>query len=255
LNRWNTREIFFYFTLANAITHDPNVDHLINYLYDSFIINKQEDIESCLKNAKLFHENLSKPPLLRTHYSNCDYFNRTNTWYLYIDDYKWHEYKWSLWYIKNWNNVISKNDFQRVFYSKKTHHILANNSTLLFDRLLEMVEKENLEQLNEGYISFLDYVPNDYDLTNHLTTPLLDLFYKVKPFIIVDYQNIQTRLDKAKTLSKVNILKYSNIFTKGYLEEIFAIISDDFHTELINWHEKNLVLLSKYNFDITPYKL
>jgi hypothetical protein len=257
LNRWHTKEIWFYYILAQAMTPNPNVDHLVDYLHDAFIennkINNQEDIDSCLKNAKLFHESLIKPPLLRTHYSNCDYFNTSNTWLLYLDDIKWFEYRWCLWYIKNWNNTILKKDFGRVIYSHKTYRVMENISTMSYDKLLELIESKNLEQLPEGYITFLKFVPSDYDLTDYLDNSLSDLFEKIKPTIPLQYENIKSKHSTANTLTKVNILNYSDIFTKGYLENIFEITSDEFHTNLIDWHEKNLSLMSSYGFDTTPY--
>ena len=53
--------------------------------------------------------------------------------------------------------------------------------------------------------------------------------------------------------NQVNIIKYSNLFDKGYLEDMFDIESDDFHTKLIQWHNDNLKLMSDNEFDISRY--
>jgi hypothetical protein len=53
----------------------------------------------------------------------------------------------------------------------------------------------------------------------------------------------------------IEIVKYSKIFQKGYLENMFDIESDEFYEKLIQWHEKNLALMNKNGFDISPYQI
>jgi hypothetical protein len=51
------------------------------------------------------------------------------------------------------------------------------------------------------------------------------------------------------TINNTTVIDYDKIFTKGYLEEIFDIRGDEFHAELIQWHEDNLKLMQEFNMD------
>ena len=66
--------------------------------------------------------------------------------------------------------------------------------------------------------------------------------YYSKPWNFLDWED--------KIAKRVNVIDYDKIFTKGYLEEIFDIQGDEFHNELIQWHEDNLALIKDAGIDL-----
>jgi hypothetical protein len=75
-------------------------------------------------------------------------------------------------------------------------------------------------------------VPDNEDMINY-TKKLA----KIKINLELNEMSVNTNLKK---------IKMSKMFDKGYLEEIFNIDSDNFHNELMTWHENNLRLISLY---------
>jgi hypothetical protein len=51
-------------------------------------------------------------------------------------------------------------------------------------------------------------------------------------------------LYKKSVENNYNIIQMSKMFEKGYLEDIFNIPGNDFHKDLMTWHERNLLLIS-----------
>ena len=113
-NRSHVKLPWFYTIMSNMITYDNSILKMIDDLYNLLVEhtaynNEQmsnrpgwhhnpEDMNSCISNVKNFYSTIDKPPLIKTHFSNSDYFTKDNTFFIYPDEYKWFEYKWHMWY-------------------------------------------------------------------------------------------------------------------------------------------------------------
>lgn len=267
-NRSQVKIPWFYHILSNMITHNTSTDKMIIDLHNLLLEHGQyvtenkntlgknpETIDECINNVKLYHASLDKLPLIKTHFSNSDYFNKTNTFFIFPNEYKWFEYKWSLWYTKVWTTDLYKIDFDWVFHTRKTMFLLEGESVSAYDRLLTLVKDKKMEFLPEGYVAYLDLADPNIDLDGYLDIPISELYNRVLTSLPERYTKWVSRITEMGTLNKLNIIEYDKIFQKGYLENMFDITSDSFHDELLNWHNKNLALMTKYNLDIEQYKV
>lgn len=268
-NRSHVKMPWFYNILSNMITYNTSTDKMITDLHellidhgqyintaDKFALSRNpETIDQCLTNVKLYHASLDKLPLIKTHFSNSDYFNKTNTFFIFPNEYKWFEYKWRMWYAKVWTTDLHKSDFDWVFHTRKTMFLLEGESVSAYDRLLAMVKDKNMEFISEGYIAYLDLVDPNIDLEGYLDIPISELYNRVLVSLPERYTKWVGRITEMNTLNKVNVIEYDKIFQKGYLENMFGITSESFHDELLEWHNKNLALMTKYNLDTEQYQL
>lgn len=120
------------------------------------------------------------------------------------------------------------------------------------DTIIEYCAENNIKNINR--VVFNHAVSNNLskkEIHTLINTPLSNIITDEKINIFV-HANRQF----FKTINHNNYKKveYINYFNKGYLEDIFEIDSNEFHDNLIQWHENNLTLLSKNGFNIEPYK-
>lgn len=268
-NRSHVKLPWFYHIFSNMITLNTSTDKMITDLHNLLIEHGQyvntennfalsrnpETIDECINNVKLYHTSLGNMPLIKTHFSNSDYFNKTNTFFIFPNEYKWFEYKWRMWYTKVWTTDLYKADFDWVFHTRKTMFLLEGESVSAYDRLLAMVKDKQLEFLSEGYVAYLDFADPNIDLDGYLDIPISELYSRVLVDLPERYAKWVNRITEMGTLNKLNIIEYDKIFQKGYLENMFNITSDSFHDELLNWHNKNLALMTKYDLDTDQYKI
>ena len=76
------------------------------------------------------------------------------------------------------------------------------------------------------YIDKLDHIVNEYNNTYHRTIKIKSIDVKDNTYINID-EEVNDKNSKFKVGHHVRILKYKNIFTKGYTpntsEEVFVI--------------------------------
>lgn len=270
-NRSHVKLPWFYTIMSNMITYDNSIPKMIDDLYNLLVEhtaynNEQmsnrpgwhhnpEDMNSCISNVKNFYSIIDKPPLIKTHFSNSDYFTKDNTFFIYPDEYKWFEYKWHMWYIKVWNGKIKAVDFDWVFHTRKTMFLLQGKSCSAYDRLLTLVKDNKMEEMFEGHIAYLDLADPDIDLDGYLDIPMVELYRRAVLDLPEKYDKWVNSLKTMNTFNKVNVIEYSKIFQKGYLEDMFEISSDNFNDEMLKWHNKNLSVMEKFSLDTASYRM
>jgi len=266
-NRSHVKLPWFYTILSNMITYDSSIPKMIDDFHNLLIehtayANKDgsewhtpEDIDICINNVKTFYNTIDKPPLIKTHFSNSDYFTKENTFFIYPDEYKWFQYKWHMWYIKVWNGELNSADFDWVFHTRKTMFLLQGKSCSAYDRLLKLVKDNKMEDMLEGYIAYLDLADPDIDLEGYLDIPMSELYRRAVLDLPKKYNRWVGNLKSMNTFDKVNVIEYSKVFKKGYLEDMFEISSDNFNDEMSKWHNKNLSVMEKFNLNTQPYSL
>jgi hypothetical protein len=202
----------------------------------------------------------SKPPLFRCNILSNSYFTKDNTYLLLADTEKWYTYIGILLFLKDLAvKHYCPNDADKIKFFEYDRSRYLNNaelSILLIDGL-EWVIKNNISHLYGMQLDAIYYMQYDKTITFEqiFNTAPKDLFDKYFYKVVGDfesYSNDQISLLKERG---VTIINYSNIFDKGYLEEIFEIDDREFHVQWINWHEKNLTLMTNHGFDTTSYIL
>ena len=235
------------------------IDNTVEELYNVFLF-KKVNIKEVIEDAKSFLKSDIKPPLLRCHQSLSLYFTNKNSYTILVDNDLWWEYAKILSFIKTGNSVYtidSNQDIDQAFsYMLATATAAnANKSINLLNNAKDWVIKNNIKNIYLNQLDLIRYVmPVDSTLTFE------KIFYSTPAELFKKYGSIGNNFYEYENfrqaaIERGNAIKYSNIFTKGYLENIFDITSDNFHVELISWHERNLALMGEYEFDPTPYIL
>ena len=110
---------------------------------------------------------------------------------------------------------------------------------------IEFVTVGHLEIIKESKA-----ITGELDMNVFLRMSSSELFNQYKHLTFKYYTEPRYFLNwENKIAKRVNIIDYDKIFTKGYLEEMFDIQSDEFHSELIQWHEDNLALIKDAGID------
>ena len=149
--------------------------------------------------------------------------------------------------IKSW---LQDNDI--AMYS--THN---TDKTVVAERFIRTIKNKLYKYMTSisknEYIDNLDDIVDEYNNTNHRTI-------KMKPIDIKDntYNNIYKFNDKdpkLKVVDHVRLLKYKNIFAKGYApnwsEEIFVIEKIQFHGQIVGtFYKKELQKIDQLEFII-----
>jgi len=236
-------------------------DELINVIKEQHNFLKF-DIKESTEQAINYLTKEEKPPLLRCHGSTNSYFHNNNTYLILADDRKWHEYKEILLFLKAlMNKYYCPTDKDRInfFEYERSSSINDLEMTNLYSDALEWTIKNNITNLYEIQ---LDVIKHTYLLKNKITASFQEVFntdpitlFKKYNHVMCDFESQYYFLHDRLNGKVISIIKYSEIFKKGYLEKMFDIESDEFHEKLIEWHEKNLEVMSEYNFDYTKFKL
>jgi hypothetical protein len=242
----------------NHINELSSIDDLVSSIKNQHIClghNLKEKIDEAIN---FLNEN-ENPPLFKSHISTNMYFTNNNTYLIWPDNQKWHTYKEILLFLKVLNSkYYAPTEARKIKFFEYERRANVNNVPLfnLYSSALEWVIKNDISELYEIQLSMVELMLSDHTLTfkQIFNTDPTNLFKKYKDKIN-DFQSqsyfIYSKLnDKVKT-----VIQYSKIFEKGYLEKIFDIVSDQFHEKLIEWHQRNLELMSKNGFDYTEYKL
>lgn len=265
-NRTSVRLLPFFQVVSSCRLKRPTdivnrVDELIKVLIEqhTFLnLNIKESTEQAIN----YLSKEEKPPLLRCHVSTNSYFHNNNTYLILADNKKWHKYKEILIFLKallNKHYCPTDKDRIRFFEYERSSSIGDLEMFNLYNDALEWTIKNNITDMYEIQ---LDVIKHKYLLKNEITASFDEIFNTDPVSLFKKYNHIMCKFeaeykhlyDRSKD-KVIDIVKYSKIFKKGYLEKMFDIESDEFHEKLIQWHEKNLELMAKYEFDTTPYIL
>jgi hypothetical protein len=265
-NRTSVRLLPFFQIVSSCRLKRPTdiingVDDLINVLREqhTFLnLNIKESTEQAIN----YLTKEEKPPLLRCHVSTNSYFHNNNTYLILADNKKWHKYKEILIFLKallNKHYCPTDKDRIRFFEYERSSSIGDLKMFNLYNDALEWTIKNNITDMYEIQ---LDVIKHKYLLKAEITASFDEIFNTDPVALFKKYNHIMCKFeaeykhlfDRSKD-KVIEIVKYSKIFKKGYLENMFDIELDEFHEKLIEWHEKNLELMSINNFDYTEYKL
>jgi hypothetical protein len=207
--------------------------------------------------------NLDKnPPLIRCHVSTNSFFHNNNTYLLLADNKKWHTYKEILLFLKallNKHDCLTEARKIKFFEYERSSSIHDAKIFNLYNDALDWVIKNDISELYEIQ---LDVIKHTYLLKNEITASFQEIFTTDPTTLFKKYNHIMCKFESEYNFiypklsnEVISVIKYSKLFKKGYLEKVFNIESDEFHEKLIEWHEKNLELMSKNGFDCNKYKL
>ena len=237
-------------TRSNSLTQSDLIKELAIIFY-----NRKEDISSATTEAINFLKADNKPPLIRCHMTTNPYFNMNNSYWILADNEVWHNYAGELLFLKAMNNFHYVNGIEDI---QKIFNVHLDGSANDIDRYniirigINWAIENNVKQINDIQMTMiawgmiLDPMLSYSEIFNSTPIEVYKRYAQLYSYNTYNDSN-QSLIDKG------NLIRYSNLFAKGYLEEMFSIESNDFHNELIEWHNSNLDLLSKNNFDTTSY--
>jgi hypothetical protein len=218
-----------------------DLDFLVDKVIEVLRAGKH-DIPHEIFKARCFIEGDQPPPLLKTHVVFNQYFNN-KTYLLVQDTEKWSKYCNYLGYLKMYTTPFNKSVFEYVFtimeHATGTAHIadrinIVRQYVMTYD--IEEMTHAQLEAtlLDEGALSCKEA----------LSMKSIDIL-KMFPYDKFEpsYLSFNASLPQG-VKDNYKLLPYSKIFDKGYLEDIFEISGDEFHTSLMAWHNNNVKLLS-----------
>jgi hypothetical protein len=183
--------------------------------------------------------------LFRIHELPHSYFYN-KTFLIYSMNYKWRNY-WSKLYFSKANYNIS------VLKAMSVKGVREDYDSNMIKDLIEYCEENNINGVNQNFFQhMIKYKLDKSQIKNLFNHPLSKIYtMNINNHLVGDsFLNSSTfDFDNYKPIN------YSRYFEQGYLEDKFEIDSNEFHDNLIEWHEKNLKLLSTNGFDITEFKL
>lgn len=258
INRTHIALPLFFEYLSLIRSKNPEVDNTINELYNVFLL-KNSDIKEVVDDAINFLNSDTKPPLLRCHMSISPYFNANNSYTILNDTEVWWDYVKKLVFLKAENlnfNVDSDNNLKNAFdYALSSSSNNEKTLKILYDAM-NWIKANNVKLISAYHISMVMWkMPTSPSLTFEeiFFSSSVDLFKKYGNNTGDHFTNYEDV--RSESLKRGNIIAYSKLFRKGYLEEMFDITSNEFHYELMSWHEKNLYLMNNNGFDISIYKI
>ena len=200
----------------------------------------------------------SLPPLVRCHMSRHSYFFK-NTYCLLPNNELWYSYSQKLLFIKVLNRYYTCNSEQdKIEFFRYEIAAYANKPNIykFLNEGLEWVIKNNIDNLSDLHLYAITTMENIPELSiNYIfSSKLIDL-YNILNDKYDSFNNFYDYFEPYyRNVPTIKIL-YTKLFEKGYLEDIFNIQGNEFHNQLISWHETNLELMSNNNIDYTKYKL
>ena len=238
----------------------PAMSGNLNDLYDGIIrdaqilkldLNKELDIaENFIKNKKY---------LLRVHYSVNDYFNKQNSFAVIPDNELWLEYTSLMLVIKACSYRIDYN-LASIYFDEYT--IKNNKDRKKYDDALKWMLDNNQTEIYFGHRYCIEYLEEIGSYKDIFAMSLVDIYnfffnkIKEKPLPSCPvYHNNFIQESKDMLTGKVNVIEYTKIFDKGYLENMFNINNPMFHQELLEWHTKNISLIKSYGFETDKFIL
>jgi len=244
----------FFNSLSNIRSKSLTQTDLIRELLTQFQY-RTENVSDVTKEAVNFLKSSIDPPLIRCHMTTNPYFNANNSYWILADNEVWHNYAAILLFIKVLNidwHINSIDTLQKIFdyylhgsaNDNKRYNIIKNGMNWAIENDIKNINGMQLAIIASGI--YLDPTITYNEIFNSTKIELYKKYSQLHSYNASADSN-QIIMDKG------NLIRYSNLFVKDYLEKMFSINSDDFHNELIEWHNSNLDLMSKFNFDTTPY--
>jgi len=252
LNRTHLTLPIFYQMVSMVKTKTNNLDDFISDIERLHKI-KCIDIKQSTDDAISFLLIDDAIPIVRTHLSRNSYFNKQNTHMILVDTPDWYNYREILLFLKTNKTYqcTSRKEIEDVF---KYEIDTSINNLKAHTRLLDSIDwavKNNIISISNVHAEII--AATNIPFSDIFIEDALQLFKKYNHVdnSFLDYYNFY----EPKLKNQVNIIEFSKLFNKGYLEDMFDIESNEFHDKLIDWHKNNLKLMSNNGFDISPYIL
>jgi hypothetical protein len=185
----------------------------------------------------------NKPNLCKLHLTSNSYFNKENTWSVYIDNKDSYDYISKLRYLKVFKNKWS---IDKIVDNYKINFWKLGDKLELLDQFSNWAQYKGITEVEEIYVAcmFLDQVFSDFKNFNELlAVPADELYLQYATDLDDSYENRKDFLDSATV--NTNRIYYSKILDNGYLEDMFKINDSNFRKDLLEWHHKNLGAVTK----------
>ena len=249
-NRWQSHHSILINDISSSFSNSINfdLDSVINETVNR-IINSNLDLNDIVTQSETTFKKRNKKNLFRLHLTNNDFFTKNNSFLLNLNSY-WLKYASLLLFLKVYNNPIVKFDAE---FNIAINRLQFNKINSNLDLLIEFLKSSDIDNTTLAHLEIANEdvtITGNLDMNTFLRLPPKELYnqyshvlfrYYYEPKIFLEWQN--------KIALHTNVIDYDKIFNKGYLEEMFDIQSDDFHQELIQWHENNLKLMKDSGAD------
>ena len=244
----------FFKLMASVPAMTGNLDDLYTgIIHDAKILRLELDKE--LDIAEKFIKD--KKYLLRVHYSVNEYFNKQNSFAIIPDNELWLEYSSLMRVIKACSYKLDYN-LASMYFDEYTSK--SGRDRQKYDDALKWMLNNNQTEIYFGHIYCIEYLDEIGSYKDIFTMSLVDIYNfflnKIKkvhlPSCPVYHANF---IQDSTTMltDNVNIIEYTKIFNKGYLENMFNINNPEFHQELLSWHTTNISLIKSYGFDTDKF--
>ena len=255
-NRTSLQSPFFYRCMKMVQTRSADFDDLVTGVCNIHKFNNV-DVSTSIKEAASFLKENTATPLFHIHISFNEYFTKKNSHVILLDTDYWYNYIDILLMLKTQFPMVCKSDTDLIEAFKYQLGASINNEVTykLLSNAVEWAKQNNIKTVSNIQIDTVLSMISNPDITFD------DIFYNSPVDVFKKYNHINNNFSdyysnvEPKMRDSTNIIKYGEIFNKGYLEEMFNIESDEFHSKLIQWHDNNLKLMERNEFDITPYML
>lgn len=256
INRWHIISNPFIGALGSEYSsrwkaphiHDWSIGAFSNIILESMLRNfSYSECCSIIENTIIENSESKNKSLYRKHISGYSCFNSSNTILIDADDPIWVDYSRYLFAYKTMHKEYG--DLNSVLHRLKRVPFYIHDRK---NHLIEYISNHDCTDIkfNEAKLALLcstyRYTPDQILNMNPMEATMLYV-----------EQNMDIR-SKTKDLLEVDSdrkIKMSCMFTGGYMEDMFHIDDKRFHDEMLEWHDKNLSLLSSYGHDISQWKL
>jgi hypothetical protein len=194
----------------------------------------------------------NKANLCKLHLTSNSYFNKENTWSMYIDNKDSFDYVNKLRYLKVFKN---KWTIDKIIDNYKINFWKLSDKLDILDKFATWANNKGINEIEEIYIAcmFIDHVFSDFEnFEKLLSVPADELYLQYSSDLDDSYENRKDFMEE--TTANTNRIYYSKLLDKGYLEDMFKISNSDFRKDLLEWHDKNMnnvMLLDKKTYSST----
>ncbi len=255
-NRWRlkTRTHLFEKIIETAQRHPYDcltLDDLIDKTIETLLqnnINLHEEIEL----VQSLINNHDKINLFKLHQSFNEFFTKENTFLLKLDA-RWLTYSLNLYFIKVHQQQFVK--FTKEFNDEIQKNMKLVPSTINnLPGMLKFLITSDIKTVSYAKIAVARLsksTKTTLDMDKFLRLSPKDVYHNYAKLYMPYPKNGEAIClrDMEKLSNNITVIDYNKIFNKGYLEEMFDIQGDEFHTELIQWHEDNLKLMQEFEMD------
>jgi len=221
-----------------------NIEDIKNLIFKELLRVSAGDLNEAIKIINGTRPMLvtDKPNLCKLHLTTNSYFNKTNTWSIFIDNKESYTYINKLRFLKVFNN---KSSVDSIIDTYKMNFWKLGSKLTILDEFSTWSKSVGITEIEEIYIACMmsNYIFPDFkNFKELISSTTTELYCKYINYLDGPYENnIQFFHD---TTVNTNRIYYSKLFEKGYLEEIFQITNDEFSKDLLEWHHKNLNAVS-----------